>query len=93
MKVSRSAQTCALGSAIFGAVVGGAYRNVHEAQAAMTGVKEKVYEPNPEAVATYAEIFKLYSDLHDGLGLKSASGNLAHVMKDLIVLRDEARRS
>ncbi len=31
MKVSRSAQTCALGAAIFGAVVGGAYRTTEEA--------------------------------------------------------------
>ena len=52
MKVSRSAQTCALGSAIFGAVVGGAYTSVGAAQAAMTGVKERVFEPDPVAVAT-----------------------------------------
>ena len=92
MKVSRSAQTCALGSAIFGSVVGGAYASVEAAQAAMTGVKEKVYEPEPAAAATYARLFKLYSDLHDALGTKTWTGNLGHVMKDLIVIRDEARR-
>ena len=41
MKISRSAQTCALGAAIFGAVVGGAYRNVPAAQRKMTGVKRR----------------------------------------------------
>jgi L-ribulokinase len=92
MKVSRSAQTCALGSAIFGAVVGGAYTSVGAAQAAMTGVKERVFEPDPVAVATYARLFRLYSDLHDALGTKTWSGNLGHVMKDLIIIRDEARR-
>ena len=39
MKISRSAQTCALGAAIFGAVVGGAYDDVEQAQQKMTGVK------------------------------------------------------
>ncbi len=92
MKVSRSAQTCALGSAIFGAVVGGAHRTVGEAQAVMTGVKEKVFEPNPSAVATYAKLFSLYSDLHDALGTKTWTGNLGHVMKELITIRAEARK-
>src|SRR5262249_41735819 len=43
MKVSRSAQTCALGAAIFGSVVGGAHRSVQAAQSAMCGVKDRVY--------------------------------------------------
>ena len=49
MKISRSAQTCALGAAIFGAVVGGAYRRVEQAQRKMTGTKATVYRPNPKA--------------------------------------------
>ena len=46
MKISRSAQTCALGAAIFGAVAGGAYKTVQAAQRKMTGVKETVYKPS-----------------------------------------------
>jgi len=92
MKVSRSAQTCALGSAIFGSVVGGAHESVGAAQAVMTGVKERVFTPNPEAVATYAKLFKVYSDLHDAFGTKEWNGNLGHVMKDLIAIRAEARK-
>jgi len=91
MKVSRSAQTCALGSALFGAVVGGSYPSAHEAQAAMTGVKEKVYEPDPAAAAVYARLFKLYSDVHDAFGTKTWNGNLSHVMKELIAIRNETR--
>ena len=45
MKISRSPQTCALGAAIFGAVVGGAYKKVEQAQRKMTGVKDTVYQP------------------------------------------------
>lgn len=91
MKVSRSSQTCALGSAIFGAVVGGEYATVEEAQAKMTGVKDRIYTPNPEAVAIYARLFALYTDLHDAFGTSEWSGSLGHVMKDLIAIRDEVR--
>ena len=41
MKVSRSAQTCALGAAIAGAVVAGAHKNYAAAQKAMTGLKPR----------------------------------------------------
>lgn len=91
VKVSRSAQTCALGSAIFGSVVGRAHGSVAEAQSAMTGFKDKVYNPNPEAVAVYSKLFGLYSDLHDAFGTADWQGNLAHVMKDLIAIREAAR--
>lgn len=91
VKISRSAQTCALGSAIFGSVVGGAHASTEAAQAAMTGVKDTVYVPNPEAVAVYAKLFSLYTDLHDSLGTRDWTGNLGHVMKDLIAIREEVR--
>jgi L-ribulokinase len=92
MKVSRSGQTCALGSAIFGAVVGGAYPSVEAAQERMTGVKDTVYEPCGDAVAVYRRLYGLYTDLHDAFGTATWSGGLAHVMKELIAIRDEVRR-
>jgi L-ribulokinase len=91
MKVSRSAQTCALGSAIFGAVVGGAYSNAEEAQAKMTGVKDVVYTPDPAAAAVYERLFALYTELHDAFGTAEWSGSLGHVMKELIQIRHQAR--
>ncbi len=91
MKVSRSAQTCALGSAIFGAVVGGAYATAEEAQVKMTGVKDRVYEPIPENVAVYKRLYAVYRQLHDAFGTAEWSGTLANVMKDLIAIREEAR--
>jgi L-ribulokinase len=92
MKVSRSAQTCALGAAIFGAVVGGAYPTTEEAQARMTGVRPKVYRPNPSAAAVYAELYPLYRALHDAFGTPDGRGQLYRVMKDLIALRDRVRK-
>lgn len=90
MKISRSAQTCALGAGIFGSVVGGAHSSVATAQAAMSGVKEKVFTPNPEAVAVYAKLYRLYIELHDSFGAVS-NPSLGHVMKDLIAIREAAR--
>jgi L-ribulokinase len=91
MKVSRSAQTCALGSAVFGAVVGGAYNSVEEARDAMTGTKSVVYEPEAIAASTYARLFKLYRQLHDAFGTKDHHESIANVMKELIEVRREVR--
>lgn len=91
MKVSRSAQTCALGSAIFGAVVGGAYATAEEAQAKMTGVKDKVYYPDPASAKVYSKLFGLYEQLHDALGIPGSEAKVGNVMKDLIAIRDSAR--
>jgi L-ribulokinase len=93
MKVSRSAQTCALGSAIAGAVVAGAYKGFAAAQKAMTGLKDRVYEPNPEAHAVYRQIYALYQRLHDAFGTRQSRGNLYDVMKHLIEIRNNARNS
>ena len=91
MKISRSAQTCALGAAIFGAVVGGAYQTTEQAQLRMTGVKPKVYRPNRAAALVYAELYQLYRLLHDAFGTPSYQGEICNVMKRLIAIRDRVR--
>jgi L-ribulokinase len=92
MKVSRSAQTCALGSAIAAAVVAGAHKNYATAQKKMTGLKPKVYQPNTKAHAVYRELYPLYKELHDAFGTKAWNGNLYDVMKRLIDIRSRARK-
>jgi L-ribulokinase len=91
MKISRSAQTCALGAAVFGAVAGGGCRTAEAAQRRMTGVKELVYKPAKAAAAVYAEIYRVYRTLHDAFGTSNRL-MLSGVMKDLIAIRDRARR-
>ncbi len=91
MKISRSAQTCALGAAIAGAVVAGAYKNFAAAQKAMTGLKPKVYSPNTKAHATYMQLYALYKQLHDAFGTTKWNGNLHGVMKNLIEIRSRVR--
>jgi L-ribulokinase len=92
MKVSRSAQTCALGSAIAAAVVAGAHKDYATAIKRMSGLKPKVYKPDPKAHATYQELYALYKQLHDAFGTKDGSGNLYGVMKKLIEIRARVRK-
>jgi L-ribulokinase len=92
MKISRSAQTCALGSAIAAAVVAGAHKNYAAAQKAMTGLKPKVFKPNPKAHAVYKELYALYKQLHDAFGTREWKGNLYGVMKELIAIRSKVRK-
>jgi L-ribulokinase len=92
MKISRSAQTCALGSAIAAAVIAGAHKDYAAAQKKMTGLKPKIYRPNPKAHAVYKELYPLYRTLHDAFGTKAWSGNLFGVMKQLIDIRNRVRK-
>ena len=92
MKVSRSAQTCALGAAIAGAVVAGEHRDFASAQKAMTGLKPRVFQPNPKAHAVYCGLYSLYKKCHDAFGTKERSGNLHDVMKQLLEIRNRARK-
>jgi L-ribulokinase len=91
MKVSRSAQTCALGAAIAGAVVGGGFADFALAQKAMTGVKPRIYKPNPKAHQVYKELYPFYRKLHDAFGTSEWTGNLSDVMKRLLDIRAQVR--
>lgn len=92
MKVSRSSQSCALGSAIAAAVVAGkkagGYNNFADAQKAMCGVKAKTYKPIPKNQKIYAKLYKLYKKLHDAFGTKGYSDSLYDVMKNLLELKN-----
>lgn len=63
IKVVESEQACALGAAIFAAVASGAYSTVEEAQARMASPFGETFEPNPENVEAYAQLYKEYLDL------------------------------
>jgi L-ribulokinase len=93
--VSRSTQTCALGSAIAAAVAAGPDRGGHadftSAMKAMSGVPNIVYDPQPANVAIYNGLYKLYVQLHDAFGVRERQAALSNVMKDLLDIRDEVR--
>lgn len=90
LKVAASDQTCALGSAIFGAVCGGSV-SIEEVQSNCCQMREVEYHPIPENEEVYREIYVLYKTLHDAFGTSEWSGKLDHIMKDLIDIRKRQR--
>jgi L-ribulokinase len=94
MRLSGSDQTCALGSAIAGAVAAGAanggYDSFDDAQAKICTFKDTTYEPNAAAKAVYDELYALYCELHDGFGVAGGSADHSQVMKQLLAIRERA---
>jgi L-ribulokinase len=96
IKISRSAQTCALGAAIAGAVVAGkaagGHDNYADAQRAMTGLKARVFQPDAKAHEVYKELYVLYRKLHDAFGTQQGDGDLYGMMKELLEVRNRTRK-
>jgi L-ribulokinase len=94
MKISRSAQSCALGACIAGAVVAGkksgGHDNFADAQAAMCGIKNVTYKPIAENAGIYQQLYILYKQLHDAFGTQDFSGKMANVMKELLSIKDKS---
>ncbi len=63
IKVAKSEQTCALGSAMAAAVVGGIYKTFEEAQEKMGNGFEKEYTPNMERHKYYMKVYNNYLKL------------------------------
>jgi L-ribulokinase len=63
IKVPRSEQTCALGAAMFAAVVAGLYPSVDEAKASMGSGIETEYRPDPQRAAKYRALYDRYTRL------------------------------
>jgi len=91
MRVARSAQACALGSAVAAAVVAGVHPDFSTAQKAMTGWKDIVYKPRRADKSVYNKLYKLYMKLYDNLG-GVRNVNLGRVMKDLLEIKDNAAK-
>ena len=95
MKISRSAQSCALGACIAGAVVAGkkagGYDRFAEAQAAICGIKDVTYKPAAANHKVYQRLYALYKQLHDAFGVREWAGRLANVMKDLLAVKDSVQ--
>ena len=65
IRVARSEQACALGAAMFAAVVAGIHPTVERAQKAMGNGFEKEYRPIPQNARQYKTIYEKYSKLAD----------------------------
>lgn len=71
-RIAESAQTCALGSAMWGAVAAGeaqgGYGRIADAAGKMARVKPESFRPDPENHRTYETLFQEYRKLHDYFG-------------------------
>ena len=65
IRVARSEQAVALGTAMAAAVVAGVHKTIPEAQAAMGGGFETEYHPDPAMVRIYAELYEQYKRFGD----------------------------
>jgi L-ribulokinase len=97
IEISRSAQTCALGAAIAGAVAAGSRAGGHDdfgpAVSAMTAVRDEVFTPIPENRVVYDRLYAHYRALHDAFGVRGATADLFPTMKALLDLRDSVLRA
>jgi L-ribulokinase len=63
IRVAKSDQTCALGSAMAASVVAGVYKDITSAQNAMGGGFEKEYKPDPGRAKKYDKLYLKYKRL------------------------------
>lgn len=61
--VLKSEQSCALGAAIFASVAAGVFATVSEAQASLASPVYKSYQPNPQRVPVYEQLYAKYQTL------------------------------
>jgi L-ribulokinase len=87
IKISASKQTPALGSAMFGAVVGGYFRDLKSAAKVMAKLGSRVYTPIAENVKIYNRLYREYEILHDYFG--RGENNLLKRLKEI---RKDARK-
>ena len=91
MEVSKNEQSCALGAAMAGAVVGNVHGDFKTAALCMTGTNDIVYKPISDHQLIYDKLYKMYKELHDVFGKHQSTQNLNHIMKNLIAIREEVR--
>lgn len=89
IRISASAQTPALGAAMFGAAcagtANGGYDSIVDAAKVMGRVKDIVYRPIPENVKVYDQLYAEYKKLHDyfGRGENDVMKRLKNIKKNV----------
>jgi L-ribulokinase len=79
--VPGSSEVPARGSALFGAVAGGAFADIGAAVAAMRPATARTYEPDPAARDAYERLYGIYRSLYELLGRERSE--LLHELKRL----------
>lgn len=73
IKIASSEQTCALGSAMFGALAAGHFNSIEEAAEKMAHLQNDTYSPNPKNMEVYQKLYHEYLKLHDYFGRQDDS--------------------
>ncbi|OGB66076.1 MAG: ribulokinase [Caldithrix sp. RBG_13_44_9] len=91
METARSAQTVALGAAIFGGLVGlknvKGFETVEKIQDRVCKVKDKIYYPRKDQQKIYDQLYTLYKKIHDGFGIATNQENMYRIMKNLLEIK------
>lgn len=80
LRVARTIQAGAHGSAIFAAVAAGVYSDVPEAASVMGGVSDTVYEPDTRAAELYDKLYAQYEWLYNTFGREN---DMMHALKSM----------
>jgi L-ribulokinase len=91
VELAGTSQTCAVGAAMLASVAAGVHKTTEDAQSAMVPEPAGAVDPDPAAVAVYAELYELYRRLHDAFGVRGPD-DLYDVMKSLHRIRSEVAR-
>jgi L-ribulokinase len=82
-----------LGAAIFAFLARGTFKNIEQAQDTLCP-KFRLFEPNPNSVAVYQQLYPLYRKLYFAFGEKnSAAANIGDVLPEIRRIGAEVRSS
>jgi len=94
IQVSKSSQTCALGSAIAASVAAKIHPDIGTAQSKMCQQVQKQYSPTSTAADVYDSLYVLYVKLHDHFGgNQEPTSSLSDLMKSLQHIKSKACHS
>jgi L-ribulokinase len=91
LKVSKSDQTPALGSAIAAFVCSGKSNGFAEIQNNIVQFKEQEYYHNSENHGIYSKLYGIYMDCHNAFGGIGSNADLGYVMKELLKIKEEIK--
>ena len=94
IRLTRSAEACALGAAVFASVAAGkeagGYATAEEAQKKMCHLRDRAFQPKADHKAVYEELYKIYLALHNALGGLEKRSELGWIMKKLFETKKRA---
>ncbi|BDD11006.1 ribulokinase [Fulvitalea axinellae] len=92
MLVAEAKEAVALGCALIGASIGQSEEYFRDLRDKTCQLGAVVYNPNSASVQVYAQLYRIYEELHDGFGVEGGSSDFYGVMKELSVIRKNSKK-